>query len=57
MEKDRPSTRHRADPLPEIRCGHCDKLLARGRAFVLQIKCSRCGTLNHLKAESLDPNS
>lgn len=39
----------------EIRCGHCRKLLARGRVVVLEIKCPRCGTITHLKAQSLSP--
>lgn len=40
--------------LKEIRCGHCRRKLATARGFVeLQIKCPRCRTLNHLKAESL----
>lgn len=39
----------------DIRCGHCQRKLATGRYIELQIKCPRCGTLNHLKAESLTP--
>ncbi|MNM39811.1 Mu-like prophage protein Com [compost metagenome] len=40
--------------LRNIRCGDCAKLLARAARFdELQIKCPRCGTLNHMKAESL----
>ncbi|WP_081818619.1 Com family DNA-binding transcriptional regulator [Pseudomonas sp. PH1b] len=40
--------------LKECRCGHCKRLLARVGEFTeLQIKCSRCGTLNHVKASSL----
>jgi len=30
----------------EIRCASCNKLLAKGRAMVLSIKCPRCRTLN-----------
>ena len=33
----------------EIRCGHCNKLLGKGTARDLEIKCPRCGTLNHLR--------
>ena len=41
--------------LKEIRCGNCNRLLARTDGFTeLQIKCSRCGTLNHVKATSLE---
>nr|WP_315446055.1 Com family DNA-binding transcriptional regulator [uncultured Pseudomonas sp.] len=40
--------------LKEYRCGSCTRLLARvGEFHELQIKCSRCGTLNHVKATSL----
>ncbi|MBU0809602.1 MAG: Com family DNA-binding transcriptional regulator [Gammaproteobacteria bacterium] len=38
----------------DIRCGGCSRLLARvSGSYTLQIKCPRCRTLNHLKAESL----
>ncbi|WP_212625088.1 Com family DNA-binding transcriptional regulator [Pseudomonas sp. PP3] len=41
--------------LKECRCGNCKRLLARVGEFTeLQIKCSRCGTLNHEKAASLE---
>lgn len=33
----------------QIRCGHCNKLLAKGSARDLEIKCPRCGTLNHVR--------
>lgn len=40
--------------LKEVRCGKCERLLAKvGPLTELQIKCPRCGALNHLKAESL----
>jgi phage FluMu protein Com len=38
--------------MKEIRCGHCQRKLAVGRYIELQIKCPRCGVINHLKAES-----
>ncbi len=39
--------------LKDLRCGHCARLLARTGDFTeLQIKCPRCGTLNHAKASS-----
>jgi phage FluMu protein Com len=39
--------------LKDCRCGQCKRLLARvGEYTELQIKCSRCGTLNHEKATS-----
>ncbi|MCB2254681.1 Com family DNA-binding transcriptional regulator [Pseudomonas chlororaphis] len=41
--------------LKECRCGKCNRLLARVGEFTeLQIKCSRCGTLNHEKATSFE---
>ncbi|MEQ9728498.1 Com family DNA-binding transcriptional regulator [Pseudomonas sp. WHRI 8822A] len=43
--------------LNDYRCGSCKRLLARVGVFTeLQIKCSRCGALNHLKAMSLEPS-
>lgn len=41
--------------MESIRCGTCRKLLARVEARAVEIKCPRCGTLNHWKAESLPP--
>ncbi|WP_080748368.1 Com family DNA-binding transcriptional regulator [Pseudomonas chlororaphis] len=39
--------------LKDCRCGHCKRLLARiGEHAEFQIKCSRCGTLNHVRAAS-----
>ncbi|WP_080290186.1 Com family DNA-binding transcriptional regulator [Pseudomonas syringae] len=39
--------------LKDCRCGQCKRLLARmGEYTELQIKCSRCGTLNHVRAKS-----
>ncbi|WP_123565939.1 Com family DNA-binding transcriptional regulator [Pseudomonas vranovensis] len=39
--------------LKEFRCGKCKRLLARMGGFTeLQIKCSRCATLNHVRAVS-----
>ncbi|PWE40231.1 Com family DNA-binding transcriptional regulator [Pseudomonas prosekii] len=41
--------------LKECRCKHCKRLLARvGELTELQIKCSRCGTLNHARAKHLE---
>ncbi|MBP5958123.1 Com family DNA-binding transcriptional regulator [Pseudomonas anatoliensis] len=40
--------------MQDIRCGQCHRKLATARGVTeLQIKCPRCGTLNHLKAPSL----
>ncbi|WP_421576579.1 Com family DNA-binding transcriptional regulator [Stenotrophomonas maltophilia] len=37
-----------------LRCGACARLLAKAAGnYDLQMKCSRCGDMNHLKAESL----
>lgn len=38
----------------EVRCGHCRRLLAKGEALDLTIKCPRCGTLNHVRGMSPD---
>ncbi|WP_322615928.1 Com family DNA-binding transcriptional regulator [Pseudomonas sp. BIC9C] len=41
--------------LRDYRCGNCNRLLARmGECTELQIKCSRCGTFNHVKVKSLE---
>lgn len=32
----------------EIRCGECGRLLAKGEAAEITIKCPRCGTMNHI---------
>ncbi|SDQ00009.1 Mu-like prophage protein Com [Pseudomonas brassicacearum] len=41
----------------KIAYGKCNRLLVRvGEYAQLQIKCSRCGTLNHVKAASLKPS-
>ena len=34
---------------PQIRCGNCNRLLGKGRALDLSIKCPRCGCINHVK--------
>lgn len=40
--------------LNDFRCGNCNRLLAQVGAFSeVQVKCTRCGTFNHLKAPSL----
>lgn len=36
--------------LKEIRCCHCCKLLAKGEALELEIKCPRCGAYTILRA-------
>ncbi|MEA5089509.1 Com family DNA-binding transcriptional regulator [Solidesulfovibrio sp.] len=42
----------------EIRCGQCSRLLAKGEALDLSIKCPRCGAINHvMRAESPSPES
>lgn len=37
----------------DIRCGECNRKLGAGQYIQLNIKCPRCGTMNHLKAASL----
>ena len=34
--------------MKDIRCGQCDKLLAKGEAAMLSIKCPRCKTINYI---------
>ena len=36
----------------EIRCGNCGRLLAKGTAIALEIKCPRCGAYTILRASS-----
>jgi phage FluMu protein Com len=38
--------------LKDVRCGACSKLLARALFERVQIKCSRCSTLNDVRAKS-----
>ncbi|WP_241084834.1 Com family DNA-binding transcriptional regulator [Candidatus Vondammii sp. HM_W22] len=37
--------------MTNIRCGHCNKLLAKGDVKKLQIQCPRCRTLNHIEGQ------
>jgi phage FluMu protein Com len=37
------------DEAPQIRCGNCNRLLGKGTALDLSIKCPRCGCINHVK--------
>ncbi|MFT4241567.1 MAG: Com family DNA-binding transcriptional regulator [Acidovorax sp.] len=39
--------------LEEVRCGRCSKLLARA-VGVVEIKCPRCGCMNHWRASPAD---
>ncbi|WP_278594912.1 Com family DNA-binding transcriptional regulator [Bilophila wadsworthia] len=39
----------------EIRCGHCNRLLAKGEALYLELKCPRCGAYTILRAASARP--
>ncbi|KPY20791.1 hypothetical protein ALO89_200186 [Pseudomonas coronafaciens pv. porri] len=49
------SKRRPVQVLKDYRCGQCKKLLLRMGGYTeLQIKCPRCGTLNHVKAVSLE---
>ncbi|GAB7492603.1 hypothetical protein Bwad001_13270 [Bilophila wadsworthia] len=41
--------------LKEIRCHKCGKLLAKGEALVLELKCPRCKAYNFLRAVSARP--
>ncbi|MCL1961679.1 MAG: Com family DNA-binding transcriptional regulator [Desulfovibrionaceae bacterium] len=39
----------------DIRCGACSRKLGAGKYTILQIKCPRCGTINHLRAARPEP--
>ncbi len=36
----------------EVRCGHCNRLLGKGEVLDFEMKCPRCKTINHVRAES-----
>ncbi|WP_370809117.1 Com family DNA-binding transcriptional regulator [Bilophila wadsworthia] len=38
-----------------MRCGHCNRLLAKGEALYLELKCPRCGAYTILRAASARP--
>ncbi|MBR7782698.1 Com family DNA-binding transcriptional regulator [Undibacterium luofuense] len=38
--------------MQDIRCGTCSKKLGEGEFIALTIKCSRCKSMNHLRAMS-----
>ncbi|MCF1482789.1 hypothetical protein B7W85_12060 [Allorhizobium ampelinum] len=45
--------------MKNIRCGTCTALLFKaGRAFAgdIEIKCRRCGTINHLRSAEPEPD-
>jgi phage FluMu protein Com len=37
--------------MEDIRCGTCDKLLARGAVIDINIKCPRCKTINNIQCK------
>ena len=41
--------------MKEIRCPHCNRLLAKGEAAYLELKCPRCGAYTILRASSAKP--
>ncbi|SFM11852.1 Com family DNA-binding transcriptional regulator [Pelosinus propionicus] len=40
--------RHARPKWPEVRCIQCNRLLFRGIVEDMEIKCSRCGTIQHI---------
>ncbi|MGJ7611848.1 MULTISPECIES: Com family DNA-binding transcriptional regulator [unclassified Variovorax] len=38
----------------EVRCGQCGRKLAMADAGRIEIKCPRCGTMNHWRASAAD---
>ena len=43
--------------LKELRCGKCEKLLAKVVVGIIEIKCPRCGAYNILKVKNFDQES
>lgn len=43
--------------MQEIRCHHCDRLLAKALFQELEIKCPRCKTLNFQKVVEPQPEA
>jgi phage FluMu protein Com len=41
--------------MEEIRCKQCNRLLAKGTALEITIKCPRCGAYNSLRAARPNP--
>ncbi|WP_268992023.1 Com family DNA-binding transcriptional regulator [Variovorax paradoxus] len=41
----------------EVRCGQCGRKLAMADAGRIEIKCPRCGTMNHWRASAADRSS
>lgn len=41
----------------EIRCGKCNKKLGAGVYLQLEIKCPRCGVINHFNGEGQEPRN
>ena len=41
----------------EVRCGKCEKLLAKVVVGIIEIKCPRCGSYNILKVKNFDQES
>ncbi|WP_081696997.1 Com family DNA-binding transcriptional regulator [Megalodesulfovibrio gigas] len=43
--------------MDHIRCGSCNKLLAKGEVVHIAIKCPRCRAMNHVRAASPSPEA
>ncbi len=43
------------EPLADIRCGACSKKLGAGIFIKLELKCTRCKTINFLRVENPEP--
>lgn len=42
--------------MQEVRCGQCQRLLAKAVFTEIQVKCPKCKTLNHQRASAVDRN-
>ncbi|MFZ6875373.1 Com family DNA-binding transcriptional regulator [Undibacterium sp. Di27W] len=42
--------------MQDIRCGTCSRKLGEGEFVTLTIKCTRCKTMNHLRATRPEPD-
>ncbi len=49
--KQEDSGAYAGDPLKEIRCKRCKRLLMKGYVMLIEIKCPKCGYLQIIESE------